>query len=553
MNEIRIFKSEEFGEIRTVEIGGEPWFVGKDVAEVLGYAETANIRKLLDEADYKEIDPQNGLFTGFVQNGVTLEESRQDEPNITSNLNQEVVKGKNQQGRGHSTSIFYLKQKGRETLMEVLKDKDCTINTPVVLGVQDSPIYGKGISIKPRVDGRKDSKHFESIYLPELLPLEEYDLIVVLISAGKDSIACFYKLLELGVPKEKIELWHHDIDGGHPSRRMDWKCTQNYMKALANAEGVKLRVSYRVNGFFGELYRIGASEPIEWIDPDTDEVKQCKLSSNYLKCQEIKEQCLEEMEDLLKEYGCRMKFPAKSPDLSRRWCSAYLKVMVADSFVSNLDRLEELGGKRHKFPAKGGTHQGRWCSGNLKAAVQDSVTANLEETKQDKKILIVSGERRGESAGRSKYNEIEIHRTNAEKRNHRIVHQWRCCIDYTEKDVWEVLKRHHVNPHPCYRLGWNRCSCAACIFSTPGLMKGFSEIYPDEYKELRDDEERLGFTLDNKKNLDDFICGAKSCLCFDDKQAVHSIKTGEFTVDDIFVDDWKYPVGAFHGSDGGSC
>lgn len=226
--------------------------------------------------------------------------------------------------------------------MEVLKDKDCTINTSVVLGVQDSPIYGKGISIKPRVDGRKDSKHFESIYLPELLPLEEYDLIVVLISGGKDSIACFYKLLELGVPKEKIELWHHDIDGGHPSRRMDWKCTQNYMKALADAEGVKLRVSYRVNGFFGELYRIGASEPIEWIDPDTDEVKQCKLSSNYLKCQEIKEQCLEEMEDLLKEYGCRMKFPAKSPDLSRRWCSAYLKVMVADSVVSNLDRLEEL-------------------------------------------------------------------------------------------------------------------------------------------------------------------------------------------------------------------
>lgn len=43
------------------------------------------------------------------------------------------------------------------------------------------------------------------------------------------------------------------------------------------------------------------------------------------------------------------------------------------------------------------------------------MTANLEETKQDKKILIVSGERRGESAGRSKYNEIEIHRTNAEK------------------------------------------------------------------------------------------------------------------------------------------
>lgn len=57
MGELQIFKNDEFGEIRTVEISGEPWFVGKDVAEVLGYAETANMRKLLDELDYKEIDP----------------------------------------------------------------------------------------------------------------------------------------------------------------------------------------------------------------------------------------------------------------------------------------------------------------------------------------------------------------------------------------------------------------------------------------------------------------------------------------------------------------
>lgn len=298
-------------------------------------------------------------------------------------------------------------------MIDFIKDADCTKDTPVRLGVPDAPIYGKGIKLKPRVDGRTDSEHFKKIYLPELLPLEEYDLIVVLISGGKDSVACYLKLLELGVPKERIEFWHHDIDGGHPSRRMDWKCTQNYVKALADAEGIKLRVSYRVNGFFGELYRIGASEPIEWIDPDTGEVRQCKLSSNYLKCKELKEQATEEMEELLKQYGYRMKFPAKTGDLSRRWCSAYLKICVADTVVSNLDRLgelEELGGKRHKFPAKGGTHSGRWCSGNLKAAVQDSVTANLEETKHDKKILIVSGERRGESAGRSKYNEMEIHR-----------------------------------------------------------------------------------------------------------------------------------------------
>ena len=440
--------------------------------------------------------------------------------------------------------------------MNFIKDSECTPDTPVILGKQEKPIYGNGVRLKPRVKGRCDSEHFKKIYLPRLLPLEEYDLIVVLISGGKDSVACYLKLIELGVPKEKIEFWHHDIDGGHPTRRMDWKCTQNYVKALADAEGVKLRVSYRVNGFFGELYRIGASEPIEWIDPDTGEIRQCKLSSNYLKCRELKEQATEEMEELLKQYGYRMKFPAKTGDLSRRWCSAYLKICVADTVVSNLDRLgelEELGGKRHKFPAKGGTHSGRWCSGNLKAAVQDSVTANLEETKHDKKILIVSGERRGESAGRSKYNEMEIHRTNATAKAHRVVHQWRCCIDYSEKDVWELLKLHHINPHPCYRIGWNRCSCMMCIFSTPRLFAGVKELFPDAYASLRHDEEVLGFTLDNKKNLDEFIGDTPSCVCWNDKKAIHSILTGEFGTEDIYTENWNYPVGAFHGADGGSC
>lgn len=38
MNELMIFNNPEFGEIRTVEIDGEPWLVGKDVATALGYS-----------------------------------------------------------------------------------------------------------------------------------------------------------------------------------------------------------------------------------------------------------------------------------------------------------------------------------------------------------------------------------------------------------------------------------------------------------------------------------------------------------------------------------
>ena len=40
MNEVKIYNSEEFGDIRTVTIDNEPWFAGKDVAEALGYSNT---------------------------------------------------------------------------------------------------------------------------------------------------------------------------------------------------------------------------------------------------------------------------------------------------------------------------------------------------------------------------------------------------------------------------------------------------------------------------------------------------------------------------------
>lgn len=52
MNELEIFKNEEFGEIRTVVIENEPWFVGKDVAVALGYKDTADsIKRHVDNED----------------------------------------------------------------------------------------------------------------------------------------------------------------------------------------------------------------------------------------------------------------------------------------------------------------------------------------------------------------------------------------------------------------------------------------------------------------------------------------------------------------------
>ena len=52
MNQLEIFKNREFGEIRTVVIDGEPWFVAKDIAEILQYTNTQKaIRDHVDEED----------------------------------------------------------------------------------------------------------------------------------------------------------------------------------------------------------------------------------------------------------------------------------------------------------------------------------------------------------------------------------------------------------------------------------------------------------------------------------------------------------------------
>lgn len=52
MNNLKIFENAEFGQIRTAEVDGEPWFVGKDVAEALGYAEPRSaVSKKVEEVD----------------------------------------------------------------------------------------------------------------------------------------------------------------------------------------------------------------------------------------------------------------------------------------------------------------------------------------------------------------------------------------------------------------------------------------------------------------------------------------------------------------------
>lgn len=61
MSSIQIFNNPEFGDIRTVDQNGEPWFVGKDIAAALGYSDTFGaLKKHVDEQDKQNC--QNDSF-----------------------------------------------------------------------------------------------------------------------------------------------------------------------------------------------------------------------------------------------------------------------------------------------------------------------------------------------------------------------------------------------------------------------------------------------------------------------------------------------------------
>lgn len=64
MNEIQVFNNPTFGEIRTVTIQDEPWFVGKDVAQVLGYAKPQNAIAAHVDSDDKKVAPIQGTLGG---------------------------------------------------------------------------------------------------------------------------------------------------------------------------------------------------------------------------------------------------------------------------------------------------------------------------------------------------------------------------------------------------------------------------------------------------------------------------------------------------------
>jgi len=330
-----------------------------------------------------------------------------------------------------------------------------------------------------------------------LLPLDEYDTIIVSFSGGKDSLACLLSLLEAGAPKDRIEIWHQSVDGrpGVDPRFFDWPCTESYCRAIAKALDIPIYFQWREQGFEGEITKVNRTTmPVgfELVPDGVDHGQVGKAGGGGT-------------------VGTRLKFPNPVANLMTRWCSSLLKIDVANLAFNNTDRFK------------------------------------------DGKFLFITGERREESANRAGYAEIIEHRSTNKRRR---VDHWRSILDWMEPDVWGIIKKFRVRPHPAYYLGWGRVSCFPCIFGSPNQWASVKAVDPKQFKAILDYEHKFGHTVQAGGDIA-YQAGRGRSFVPDDPENLRLALEEEYPEELAIVargEQWKLPAGALGkvaGSGGG--
>ena len=327
-----------------------------------------------------------------------------------------------------------------------------------------------------------------------------YDRIIIAFSGGKDSLACLLDVLESGVDTNKVELWHHLIDGREGSALMDWAITDDYCATVAKAFNIPIYFSWKDGGFEREMLR--DNSPTGDILYESTKGETVRLLGS------------------LKHLGTRHKFPQVSADLSVRWCSAYLKIDVAKRVLNNDLRF------------------------------------------QSGKTLFITGERAEESdknwktktpeerKGRASYAQFEPHSSDLRngKRVQRYIDHYRPVLYWEEQKVWDLIEAYKINPHPAYRMGWGRVSCAGCIFGQKNMWSSLMEVNPKQFETIAEYEEQFQITIHRKESVRTLAANGLNYAGI--TPDLMKLATGKQFTEDLFTEDWKMPLGAFGESCG---
>ena len=272
--------------------------------------------------------------------------------------------------------------------------------------------------------------------------LQRVEKFFVAFSGGKDSVACVLHLLDIGIPKDQIELWHYMMD---PSDKpfMDWPITEDYCRKFAEAFDLPLLFAGRVGGFEQEMLRENAPAGDVFYTTITP---KGKLEEHVLKGKDGKR-------------VTKLAFPPPVTNLTARWCSSALKMEVGERILHNDPRIQ----------------QGTFC--------------------------VVTGIRAEESAQRASQEPLEVESAMSRsvrpqdirgKQRKRTVWTWLAVHDWPEADVWKIMKKYGVNPHPAYHIGFGRVSCMTCIFAERDQWATIKELNPKRFDRISYYEDLFG-------------------------------------------------------------
>jgi 3'-phosphoadenosine 5'-phosphosulfate sulfotransferase (PAPS reductase)/FAD synthetase len=318
--------------------------------------------------------------------------------------------------------------------------------------------------------------------------LGSYDKILACVSGGKDGLASVLLLLEAGVSPDRIEIHHHLVDGEGPTF-MDWPVSRSYVHKLGEALGIRTIDSWRQGGFLREMLRDNqstAAVSFQTLEGDVVTVGGTRGPKDR-----------------------RRKFPQVTANLKQRYCSPACKIDVFSRILTNDLRF------------------------------------------RGQRILVITGERAEESPGRANYAKFEKHRDDLRNgRGYtRHIDHWRPVHAFTEEQVWDVIKRHRINPHPAYHLGWSRMSCRTCIFSGPNEWATVRLQMPQAFEPIAQYEREFGLTIQHSESVDEqadrgvpHICQLEMLLLAESENYYAEIIVPEGT--------WVHPAGAFKKGNG---